>query len=511
MLYSSVLPKVLPLVPGYFASLQADDDTQAIPINSLPYTLKVNNQDQPRFIGNSFVQAREFWFKFTSPIDGEISLLGVTDLNIFGGALTLLSVFKDDASTQYLTSFNSGAGEPVQIPVTNGQILYFVYSYSLGPVLAEFNLSIEAFTPIVSATGPILITDDTQGFPAIVVSSTADYTLIKFIPNIVNGESGDILPDRSFILLDDNTDISPLPNHGFTLYTGQLALVKDNIFDWLAFDFTDPPISTNLNNKFYVGTNKSSGGGLAQIRTIDTTGTIGPTIWTLVNSQIRGLGINKAETRAYISGNHSGSATDSTIQVYDLVNNVFLTDLAATLVGYNVPVDIFVLADDTILVLYSKGTVTRDILVKQYNSSGAVLNTYDFGTGQTFSVPRLARALDDPNSFWIYIQNITGIADLKNIKISDGSTITTRHERIFEKGIFQGTATFTPERFGVSQSCPFMILTNITSINPGSGLYTIIPTNEIQTKLNDTIYQPGSTTIEVAIPTPYAITYLIGD
>jgi len=99
--------------------------------------------------------------------------------------------------------------------------------------------------------------------------------------------------------------------------------------------------------------------------------------------------------------------------------------------------------------------------------------------------------IDNPNSFWVWTHlttaaNATSV--FQNIKVSDGSILTTRNHATYEIGAWQGLETATPtSRFGNSYSCPFMILRTAPP-----GLYVIVPNRRTDT----------NGTADVAIPTP---------
>ena len=86
-----------------------------------------------------------------------------------------------------------------------------------------------------------------------------------------------------------------------------------------------------------------------------------------------------------------------------------------------------VLSGSTVLVMYQTVSGAPSDFIKRYDSSGTVLNTYTIPAGQGLN--RMAIALDDPTSFWVWTyvfsgSSQTGFSDFTRIKVSDGSTVT---------------------------------------------------------------------------------------
>ena len=97
---------------------------------------------------------------------------------------------------------------------------------------------------------------------------------------------------------------------------------------------------------------------------------------------------------------------------------------------------------------------------KRYTAAGAVLNTYSFGSNHRSLLPRMAYALDDPVSFWMWNHPDTpaGFSLFHNVRVSDGVVLTTLTVAEFEGGVYEPAASATPTaRFGMSFSCPFLV------------------------------------------------------
>ena len=77
---------------------------------------------------------------------------------------------------------------------------------------------------------------------------------------------------------------------------------------------------------------------------------------------------------------------------------------------------------------------------------------FAIGTDTTSAEPpRLADPLDDPDTFWLFTHpiTVTGRSRFQNIRISDGSVLSTRDSTKYEEGEYNDNPTTTPTaRFG---------------------------------------------------------------
>ncbi len=401
----------------------------------------------------TFSNALVMWWKYTG-IDPEVEIgfLAWSDpafnfkprVSIWQGVdLNNLTKFPN-AITQTLQT-----QAPVVAAITDGQTLYFKVDQGGAGTPLGTSLLISGKTAPRStvASGSILINDDFSGFNAITMSPAG--TVLRYL-RLPAGEMGVVLSNGS-ILLEYNASlpsVSALYKPDFTLLTYEMG--AGQLY----------ALTSDRQHTFYVSRSSMAypTADVALVTTINDRGIIGGTTWTLPanSTNMSCLGVNQTGTILYYSTFTAGLP----IHRYDLVNNVALADLVAGIANYAPIKDILVLSDGTLLVGYFNG-MTNDSFVKHYSAAGATLATYNFGTDR---VNHLAMANDDPNSFWVWIYPGGGhnTARFKNIKVSDGSTLSTFDIDTFEQGSSQITpyASSSPIRFGPSFSCPLMITAN---------------------------------------------------
>lgn len=387
------------------------------------------------------------WYKYTATFTGVVGIWAFGDFVVYQPTNEIL---ESDGVTDYLGGFFA-LNVPTQMPVVNGQVYYFEIEPNSGnPSPANLTISGRAAPTLSSASGDILINDDTDFFPAAILSPT-DGTVRKFLPGFPAGEAGDVFSNGSRMLfVDSNTAQYALFDQNFNLLTEVGSAPSGAI------------ISTNKTSTFYIG--NPGIGGQASVTTLSGSGVPGLTTFTFASAGLTGMAPSPDETILYYTGQNAEA--NAAVKRWDLVHNTGLTDLVAGLGSGYGTTDIIALTDATILVLYY-GTTTRII---HYNASGSILNTYDFSTINVGTRPRICRGIDDPNSFWLFAHLVTGIDRFINVKVSDGSTIVTFDEPEYESGVYQPAATASPLAFfGHSASCPIMIIpagvTNTGSIS----------------------------------------------
>lgn len=379
------------------------------------------------------------WYSFVAPSTGVISAFGYGDASVYTPTTTPW-IGPTGAPTNLL-SISGGANLTIQFPVTSGTT-YFLKVVPNGgnPTPANLTLSVELHTDVAAPLGTIAINDDTDGFPLALLSSTADYTVLRFVTDFPAGEAGDTLIDGTVLVENDNDTVDL-----YTTNTGSFVLVNQTAI-------TVPKIRTcNGANTFYVGNNVNP----ATYFTMTRDGTASAPVTLTANGSLAALAAANDESVLYFANTGSGAA----IKTWNIPGNVAGANLVAGIASYSV-IDILVLGDDSIVVGYQRGSV--DYKVLRYSPAGATLNTYTFGSSFTSTVSRLAYAIDDPNSFWVLLHPAstdTGTSKFLNVQVSDGTILTTRLSAEYEDGVYQSAATATPlARFGNSFSCPFWIM-----------------------------------------------------
>lgn len=470
----------------------------AIDLGTLPASVSQNVHDA----GTTYT----VWYKYTAlSTELEIGIFGFGDLSVYKPKLTIYS----DAGSTVLLNLSSIENKPVQFPTVSGTTYHFEFVTNSGnPTPAVLLIEAETASIAIIPAGSILVNDDTDGFPAVILSSS-DASVLNFIAPFVPGEGGDILRNGISCFFDFADTELQFYNSAFDkilTVSGGSEVIR----------------TCHGVNRFYVATGASP----VTVKTYDDAGLVDSTFSLTAIGAVRCIAALNDETILY----YSLSASGSPIAKWDLVAGSALTQLAAGDSGYFI-VDILVLANNTIIALFHHN-VTGDLNVKRYNVGGTLLNTYALGVSTlpsgTFS--RLAYAIDDPNSFWVMSHDDSatlGITRFRNIKASDGTILTNISSNEYETGIWNSSVIAAPgSRFGNSFSCPFVIIRRILTNEtvPGNtdgsllitssptaggigGLYKITPD-----KTNDTLWVSfPNTTSNVKIPNPTWKTGLIGE
>lgn len=393
------------------------------------------------------------WYKVTPTEDGELGLFGFGDLVTYQP--TVATFTPDGVTPSDLLS--PSTNKRIQLPVTAGQTYYFRFSSSTGNVTpAVLLLTAELFTPQTAPAGSILVNDDTGGFPAAILSASNGDAL-RFVQPFSAGEAGSILPNGISCFEDDDLNHDGSGVRGVVLYDARLTQIATVTRAAMGLTLGSLSICNDDVDTFYVG---QAGNGLtvAKVVTVSSAGVVGGTSWTLSSAGLIAIGVSPDETILYLIG--QGSSLSAAVARWDLVNNVPLSDLVAGVVGYTPFKDLLVFPDGTLLVGYRSA---GDGFLRHYSAAGAILLQIAEGTTLR-SDDRLAFALDNPVSFWLWrhagpLAAATGISTFDNIALADGSLLSTRDAVQFENGVYAADATATPlDTFGHSFSCPFLIL-----------------------------------------------------
>ena len=409
------------------------------------------------------------WYLYTAPTPVESNELGVFVYSAGSNNLAL-SVFSPDAVTPYQigssTAFASVRNAPIQFPVTAGVSYYL--KIAAGGNAGDYAISVLAGPTDSAPAGSLFVNDDSVGWPLVLLSATTGAPL-RFITPFPPGETADVLTtgaNLGRILLHDRTDAGS--DDRLKLYSPQFDLLAD-----LAYHETGAvlfPIRSNRSTTFYVGKPVDPSTGKASVTTVTAAGAFGATTWNLPASGLKALAPSVDETILYLTG--QTVFVNSPVKRWDLVNSVFLTDLAAGIANYRTGMGsgLLVLTDDTIVVVYENNVSDSNApIVKRYATDGTVLTTITM-TGSLSHDTRIATALDDPVSFWLWTKVTTGINRFTNLRASDGATLTTFDVPQFETGIYAPAVSASPlARFGASESCPFLITRAVVPIPPITG------------------------------------------
>jgi len=417
----------------------------AVDITSLPYSVTQTVDDA----GTTY----DVYYQHTPASDGLLSVFGFGDLTTYQPKV---SVFVGVGATPYLIAL-AGPNLAIQVPVTASTTYWFKFITNAGnPSPATLTLAVKLFAQQTAPEGSILVNDDTPGFPLLILSPTTGQP-VQFVQPFPAGEACDIL-DNGIMLF---SDVDPSPND-LQLYDANFTNIATLNGYTAASQFGT--IRTCVGTqRFWVAYRVA--GPFRRVRYITDDGTEGTIHDLTAIPSLGAIAASNDESVLY----HTEDATNAPIAQWDLLTDTAGSDLVAGRASYQTP-DILVLGDDSVVVLYVKTSATIDVEVIRYDASGATLDTYNFGSAHDFpagTLPRLAYG-DDETSFWIWTHPDgadLGTSQFQEVRVSDGAILTDVSAREFETGVYNGTATATPDAyFGNSFSCPFLITR--TSIQP---------------------------------------------
>jgi hypothetical protein len=378
--------------------------------------------------------AKGAWYKYTVPV--RVYYIGckvLTNSLSIGG----LYPFTDAGITPQ--GLICDYEDPIQVPVTPGHTYYFqVQVNDTGPLIADFGIHSSPISAVQA--GDLCVNDDTDGFPALAFKMDGSVRCALPLPA---GEQADVAYDDGTIVMGDRVNAQNINGYDVNL---NLLFSIVNPFSSAATNVSYDQVS-----RFFL-CQPGIGGSNRTVKTINKAGTVGGTTWTLSSNNVGFIAANVGGTKLY----WQEQGVNKPIKIWNLLTDSADADLAPGIAGY-IAEDILVQANGNILVGYLRQTPPSDNFVIRYSPAGAILNTYVGSDGTTLNFDHICRALDDPNSFWLWLEGGTHPqnATFRNIKISDGSTIQTFNKIIFENGY--ATEGPTPEYFGPSASCPFWI------------------------------------------------------
>jgi len=432
--------------PGPLPPANANGFASAIDISTLlPYAPASFNAIDADIIDG-------IWYKYTGQAGDNV--IGFWAFGALGGYSPTVRVFNSDGVTQY-DGYHGGASpnKPLQIAMPPGTTRYFSVrsAGNVQPATLAINV-LRASNAIVPA-GSIGVNDDTELLPIALLSSSTGLPLNFIINNPTAGEAAAILTNGILALSADNEGA---PVNPIRIYDNQY-----NILATIAANATG--LTCNMSNKFYYTKNTTT------VQTFFADGTLGNS-FVIADSSIKALAVRQDDTIFYYHAVMHGP-----IKRFDIINNIAMSDFAAGVPNYAVQdQSLHALSDGKIVAGYRGGGSGKDLFVRVFDSSGTILNTFNFGdVGQDV---RMAMAIDDPNSIWLWTKNLTaGVVDgfdrFRNIRISDGVILTDINNITeYEAGYFRPAATASPVRFGHSESCPFFITR--VALNPLSGTYS---------------------------------------
>jgi len=438
------------------------------------------------------------WYKFTAPADAlpEVSIWARRQ----GGGLyaPTTNSYTGSASSPDLYIVFGGSNVQTQIPVVGGTTYFLEFPPNGGnPAPAILRIRGKIGPNLTIPINSICVPDDTPDFPTAFVSSTNPFSVLGYRTEITCCEKGDIITD-GHILTDASFSVS-----GTILNYYSPSLVKTEIDTGITASTF--PIRTCLGTQNWcVG---YPGGGLthAKLLKVTSAGVLSTIASDLGTAGCTAVAFSNDESLIYMAGLGTSS---SAVMVWDVGGGAFTTDLIGAQVGYIVT-DILVLSNDKIVIAWHRTSVGTD-LIKVLQADGTILASLD----ETRAVDHICYDTT-ANQFWAWIQPDSNHGKSTFQKYDDTITpISSVDQSIFEAGVFQGTASTTPDSlFGTSFSCPFFLTTvEIPALTPPdtthSGIYEV---KTSPSATNDTIFTGDNTTLAEKIPDPTVILFPAGD
>lgn len=405
--------------------------TSATAIVIAPAALPYSNAQQVDFAGTT----HDVWYKITPDFDGVLSVFNFGDLVTYKPAITIFSPNDVTVLLNLNLSIVTLGNKPVQFPVTNGVTYWLkVKTNSGNPTPANLTLSVQRSPVLAFFYNCLLIPDDQIGFPLVGYNPT-DGTTLHYQLDFPAGEAGDCVASGQIMVSDENTG-------GCKFFNSLIALVAS-----VAFNSNTCIRANRVTSKFYAT------GGFGEVKRFTPLG-VEEDVWAF---NAANFCPSPDDSILYYTAGGSGAA----IKQRDLATDTDLADLVAGIAGYFTE-EMLALADGSILVAYSKITVTTESLVKHYSAAGATLATFTSPNNERS--PRLAYDVDFPNKFWLWTRNTdagsanpNGISTFRKITVSGLTTDVSWTRKEYAKGIYAPVAEAVPDRFAHSDSCPFFI------------------------------------------------------
>jgi len=393
-------------------------DATAYEIPSLPFTL----------VEEISTGVNDLWFKYTPTKFEYVKVLHVVNpfLNQWGEEL-LLGMGTPGSLTYPYTAIQGWPSYNVQqqyvIPLDAGNTYYFncnnetYYSTTTDRTGVEliFSLAEEPVASVVPPVqGDVWIPDDLAYWPSALIDPNTG--IPRTYVDFPAGERADTL-DTGYILTEDYENRTLLRLYGPDL--NQITTISGL---WSGVAPNNLQIYGGYCSKFYVSLKPTVGSSYFELRTIDIAGNVGAKVWNITTAILNGVAVSLDETILYHGSYESGLRP---VKRYDLVNEVYLDNLADDVPGYSTAGDrAFVMADGSIVYAYN-AVDHSDCFLRRFSDDGTVLSTY--GPFADEEIDRIC--LDFSESyFWVWTFEIApvGAPNVKNnilrkIKASTGS------------------------------------------------------------------------------------------
>lgn len=431
----------------------------------------------------------DVYYKFTAPVGAEeIGAWGFT--TIADTFVTQIIPYVGPAASPTQILSIAAQNVPIQFPVEAGTEYFLKFAKQNNNSPASIRIRVEVAPNTAVVTGDICVPDDTEGFPMCVLDPATDYTIVRFVKNIVPGEQGCVLENGPICL-----------ENRYVATGGDVVFYDLNFLETSRYDFIKPGVELSIRackgtNRFFVGSRELP---FSRVKSFDRTGAVVGS-WTLPTSSLFSLAANNNETILYYARFGVGEA----IKRFDLVTSLAMADFAAGVANETVTSMLY-MSDDTLITLH-ENLGANTCYAKRWQPDGTLLNTYNLVLNNgPFCLLAYAHATAD-TTFWVWTHDNDARSRFRNIRMSDGVVLIDRLSAEYEGGAMTANETATPlARFGNSYSCPFFIYPQGRDI---SGIYFLEPPD---TPLDETSYTDKYYDVTRKIPNPTVRTALIGD
>jgi hypothetical protein len=336
---------------------------------------------------------------------------------------------------------------PMVVPVESATTYYFRATWFGGGTDTALAFSVREAPQNTAAVGSLLVAADFHPYPASIISTSGNP--LQYRANLPVGEGGDVLDSGMILAADDITD--------------EIVLLSNQLQELVRLPWVTANAGTAIrahvsSGQFYVS-KPGTGGAASEIYRVSSAGVVSSLVATLPYNNVQAIAVNDAQTILYYSVRSLGTA----VHRWDLVGNVAMSDFVAG-VASKYAGDMRVLNDDTVLLAYPTYAELR-------STAAALLQTYTFATAVNPDDPRLARAIDDPDSFWVKYNDGTptaglvmrsGFGRLTQFDTATAARLTDLNLPLYD-GDYVGPLEFDEAypsfpRFGRFTSCTLVVL-----------------------------------------------------
>ena len=389
------------------------------------------------------------WFRWTAPAD--VTCIGFgfqpEDLELPGlDYVPVLSVWTDSlaiANPEYCWDW-SGDERFAAINVTPGSTYYFqiVNDFIFADTLGNISFRVEEPDELPVPVGSLFISNDTNGFPAAILSGD-DGTVLRML-GFSAFEQGAMLPDGTLLVaaVDDNFNTDR-----FELYSPNLELLETITSIVVANQFEMNGVTMD-GTSFYVaaGVQTLALTNGAALHRITAAGEVGDS-WTLPAPAGNMTALAVSGTTAYWN---IENPADTAIHRFDLDSETALSDLVAHDGDFRRGRDLELTAAGDILTILFENATADWTLHRHNTTTGDLEQSYSFGSTRLGTTPRFRIDPANPDAVWVMNFPSDAQTAFSYIDLVSGDTLTS-----FEITNDDDT---TAAMFAPSQSCPILVL-----------------------------------------------------